>query len=119
MQLSLTPTRYAGKVRVTEPSWEGSIAQVALQAPQEFHRVEAPSFADLADARFSYFVEKVQRCSGVTMSGLTPPSPPQLLPAHSGDLMKQTAVFIPSYFDFVRVRNYMKRQDISFTQICE
>ena len=33
--------------------------------------------------------------------------------------MKQTLVFVPSYFDFVRLRNYMRREGTSFTQICE
>ena len=45
--------------------------------------------------------------------------PWQVLPGFRGELMKQTAIFIPSYFDFVRVRNYMKKEGLSFAQICE
>ena len=33
--------------------------------------------------------------------------------------MSHTAIFVPSYFDFVRLRNYFKKEDISFAQICE
>lgn len=33
--------------------------------------------------------------------------------------LKHVCVFIPSYFDFVRVRNFMKREGISFAQMCE
>ena len=43
----------------------------------------------------------------------------QVLPEYRGELMKQTAIFIPSYFDFVRIRNYMKKEGLSFAQICE
>jgi len=43
----------------------------------------------------------------------------QILPYHSSPLMAQTAIFIASYSDFVRIRNYMMREEKSFTQICE
>ena len=43
----------------------------------------------------------------------------KVLPEFSGELMKQTVVFIPSYFDFVRVRNYMNREELDFGQLCE
>ena len=33
--------------------------------------------------------------------------------------MKHTAVFVPSYFDFVHLRNFMRREEIGFAQICE
>lgn len=43
----------------------------------------------------------------------------QIIPEFSTPLMQGTAIFIQSYFDFVRVRNYLKKEDISFCQICE
>ncbi|KRT82956.1 hypothetical protein AMK59_3427, partial [Oryctes borbonicus] len=34
-------------------------------------------------------------------------------------LMKQTLIYVSSYFDYVKIRNYFKKEDISFVQICE
>lgn len=33
--------------------------------------------------------------------------------------MSHTLIYIPSYFDYVRLRNHMKREEISFASICE
>lgn len=78
----------------------GSICQVVIQVPQTFHRFECSSFAEAADKRFNYFIKKI-------------------LPEFKGSLMGHTAVFVPSYFDFVRLRNYFKREAIECAQISE
>nr|CAI5821826.1 unnamed protein product [Callosobruchus analis] len=91
---------YAGKVRVNNPIELGSIGQVAVQLPHVFHRFDGQNAADAIDARFDFFLNKI-------------------LPHHRESLLKQTLIFIPSYFDFVRIRNYFKREDIGFVQICE
>lgn len=33
--------------------------------------------------------------------------------------MSHTLIYIPSYFDYVRLRNYMKREEMRFASICE
>ena len=33
--------------------------------------------------------------------------------------MKGTVIFIPSYFDFVRVRNLMKKEELSLAALSE
>jgi len=62
-----------------------------------FRRVEAPALPLAPDAKFKYFVESVLPYAG----------------AH-------TCVFIPDYFDYVLVRNYlMKARDKSFVAVHE
>lgn len=52
------------------------------------------------EARFEYFVKEV-------------------LPKQRDPLMSHTLIYVPSYFDYVCLRNYFKKEDISFVQICE
>ncbi|XP_048486057.1 U3 small nucleolar RNA-associated protein 25 homolog [Plutella xylostella] len=78
----------------------GAIRQVLLQVPQVFHRFNASSPLDAVEARFQYFVKSV-------------------LPAARDALMGHTLLYVPSYFDYVRLRNHFKKEDVSFVQICE
>ncbi|XP_004924541.1 U3 small nucleolar RNA-associated protein 25 homolog [Bombyx mori] len=91
---------YAGKVLVENPVEVGSIQQVLLQIPQIFHRFNASTALESAEARFEYFIKEV-------------------LPKQRDTLMSHTLIYVPSYFDYVRIRNYFKKEDISFVQICE
>lgn len=50
--------------------------------------------------RFQFFLDKV-------------------LPQYRDSAMSHTLIYIPSYFDYVRLRNYMKREEINFASICE
>lgn len=52
------------------------------------------------DARFEYFIKEI-------------------LPKQRDALMSHTLIYVPSYFDYVRIRNYFKKDDIGFVQICE
>ena len=58
--VALTPLLdFAGRLRVSETCYPGSVCQVMKQAPQAFHRISCPSHTDLSEARFSYFIEQV------------------------------------------------------------
>ena len=50
--------------------------------------------------RFSYFTNKI-------------------MPEFKKDHMFHTAVVVPSYFDYVRVRNWFSKSDLDFLEICE
>jgi U3 small nucleolar RNA-associated protein 25 len=67
-----------------------------------FQRFDAPSATEEPEARFNIFIEKVM------------PSLEQSALLHS-----HTIIFIPSYFDFVRLRNYFKERESSFTKLSE
>lgn len=72
----------------------GSITTVATQIPQSFHRIDAATPSDATEARFRFFIDEVI---------------PQLNTAeHEGVL-----VYIPSYFDFVRLRNHCRTKGTS------
>jgi len=91
---------FAGKVKAGPSEVPGSICQVVVQVPQAFRRFECSSHAEAADKRFDIFINKV-------------------LPEFKSSLMGHTAIFVPSYFDFVRLRNYFKREAIECAQISE
>ncbi|XP_037084908.1 digestive organ expansion factor homolog isoform X2 [Pollicipes pollicipes] len=91
---------YAGRVLVQNPEVVGSIQQVVVQVPQAFHRFSAESLASEPDVRFQFFVEKV-------------------LPQHRDVQMNQTLLLVPSYFDYVRIRNHFIKETVNFVQVCE
>jgi U3 small nucleolar RNA-associated protein 25 len=43
----------------------------------------------------------------------------EVFPNFRDDLHKGTMIFVPSYFDYVRLRNHFRRERIDFAQICE
>ena len=52
------------------------------------------------DTRFEYFTNTI-------------------LPQFKAATMAHCLIYIPSYFDYVRVRNYFKKEELNFTQVCE
>lgn len=91
---------YAGKVKTVNPISTGSICQVYVQLPHVFHKFTADNVSCSIEARFNFFIHKI-------------------LPQQRETLMKQTLIFVSNYFDYVRLRNYFKKEDIGFVQICE
>ncbi|KAB0342115.1 hypothetical protein FD754_019041 [Muntiacus muntjak] len=89
-----------GQVAVRNVPMTGSISQVLVQLPHVFQRMEAESLASVIDARFNFFVNKI-------------------LPQYRDAVMSHTLIYVPSYFDFVRLRNYFKKEELNFTHICE
>uniref|UniRef100_A0A1I7XTN0 Uncharacterized protein n=1 Tax=Heterorhabditis bacteriophora TaxID=37862 RepID=A0A1I7XTN0_HETBA len=69
----------------------GTLDRIELPLCQELHRFDVENPADHSSLRFKYFTENM-------MSYLLP----------------HTCIVIPSYFDFVRIRNYLKRNEESF-----
>lgn len=105
---------HAGRIRIVapEPEHSASVRAVTVPVPQRFLRVHAHSDpprtpADAPDARFRFFMNNVL---------------PQLRAA--ADAGRATLVAIPSYHDFVRVRNalvHTAQEDptFRFASICE
>lgn len=79
---------WAGKVRL-QPEYAGNLQQLGVKAKQTFSRLQAPSVDKDPDARFEYFTTAIV------------PSLAKRAKDASG-----TLIFVPSYLDFVRVRNY-------------
>lgn len=71
-----------------------------MSLAQVFQRFDVTSVAEVAEARFRFFTEKVL--------------PPLLREGSQGSM-----VYVRSYFDFVRLRNHLRSLDASFCQICE
>ncbi|XP_044023739.1 U3 small nucleolar RNA-associated protein 25 homolog [Siniperca chuatsi] len=90
---------YRGQVATKNMPKTGSICQVLVQLPHVFQMFSSGSFMD-HDARFQFFVDKV-------------------LPQYRDSVMSHTLIYIPSYFDYIRLRNYMKKEEINFASICE
>jgi hypothetical protein len=89
---------YLGRVRVANPVTAGHIGQVLVQVPMVFHRVDSDSITKSIDDRFNYFTGKV-------------------MPEYKKDHMFHTFVFVPSYFDFVKVRNWFAQSDLDFLEV--
>lgn len=87
---------WSGKVRL-QPEYPGVLQQLGVKAKQTFSRFQSPSVDKDPDARFNYFTSAIV------------PSLVKRAKDATG-----TLIFIPSYLDFVRVRNYFANaQEVS------
>ncbi|KDQ09561.1 hypothetical protein BOTBODRAFT_36967 [Botryobasidium botryosum FD-172 SS1] len=89
----------AGKIR-TAPRWEG--VKVPEGIKQEFVKFDCSNAREEVDKRFDYFTK-------------------QFFPAILKSAVQSSSaiLFIPSYFDFVRVQNWMRTAEVSFVVISE
>lgn len=90
---------FEGKVKLL-CEYKGILPKVVLQVRQVYERFDADSIADVDDARLEYFSKKVF---------------PKINESSQGGIM----LFISSYFEFVRVRNFLKAQNASFCLLGE
>jgi len=84
---------WAGRLKITATDYPGAMLDLGLKIKQTFSRFDAALFAEDPDARFTYFTTAIiptltRRAKDTT----------------------GTVIFIPSYLDFVRVRNYFKNE---------
>lgn len=100
----------SGKIKCGMAGYDGAILDLAVQLKQTFSRYDAPSPVDDPDARFKYFT--------TALIPMLTKHPKSASTRNQGIL-----IFIPSYMDFVRVRNFLATsnvtQNISFGAISE
>ncbi|XP_057430427.1 protein NUCLEOLAR FACTOR 1 [Lotus japonicus] len=90
---------YEGKVKLM-CEYKGVLHKVLPEIRQAYERFNVDSIVDADDARFDYFVKKVF---------------PRIKDSDQGGIM----LFINSYFEFVRIRNFLKSQNASFCLLGE
>ncbi|XP_071924623.1 protein NUCLEOLAR FACTOR 1-like isoform X3 [Coffea arabica] len=90
---------YEGKVKLV-CLYKGVLPKVLIPVRQIYERFEADSIADVDDARFQYFCKKVF---------------PKIKDSIQGGIM----LCISSYFEFVRLRNFLKSQEALFCLLGE
>lgn len=92
----------AGCVKVRYQKYEGTLQLIIPKLRQLFFRIKGDSLSQTSEARFQYLTQ-------------------QLLPAKhaSTGALKHTALFIPSYFDYVRIREHLRKNDFVFAKLSE
>jgi len=95
-------TNFAGKVRVENAVslTSASVHRVIVQLPQTFHRFQSTLAKNVSEDRFQFFIKKI-------------------LPQYLESMMTNTLIFVPSYYDYVRLREHFHKHDINFGQACE
>ncbi|KAJ4814411.1 U3 small nucleolar RNA-associated protein 25 [Rhynchospora pubera] len=90
---------YEGKAKLVS-EYKGVLPKILLQVQQIYERFNPSSIIDADDARLDYFCKKVF---------------PKIKDSIEGGIM----IFISSYFEFVRIRNFLKSQNASFCLLGE
>jgi len=93
-------SNYQGKVRVANLVEHGDIRHVLTPIEQVFRRISCSNVESTFDDRFQYFVKHI-------------------MPQFSKPGFSHCMLYVPSYFDYVRIRNHFKTEMVSFVQINE
>lgn len=93
-------SNYGGFVSVVNPIITGSISHVVCNLKQFYHKLNSKTPTESIKERFEYFKNKI-------------------LKNLRTDNEKHVLIYVPSYFDYVCIRNYLKTEDYSFVQINE
>lgn len=84
--------------------------QITVKCKQHFLYYESTNTKDACDDRYSFFIKHVlPKFTGLGNAD----------EVGSNEPLDHTLIFVSSYFDYVRLRNYFRREKLSFTQICE
>ncbi|CCJ30737.1 unnamed protein product [Pneumocystis jirovecii] len=89
----------SGKNKIKQ-TYKGSIEDVGYKIKQIFLRLHSSDPSIDPDTKFSYFKTSIL---------------PNIVRSEGNGFL----IFIPSYFDFVRIRNYLNKEEVSFTFISE
>jgi len=90
---------FAGKVRINF-QFEGAVSDVKAKIKQTFRRIDCESSEEIDNVRFDFFSN-------------------ELFPKITGIDPETTLLFVPSYFDYVRVKKFIKRENEEFIFIDE
>lgn len=92
----------SGLVRVRRKigAADSAVSSVLLPTPQAFIRVNASSLSKASEERFNFFRDKI-------------------LSKILETKQKHTMIYIPSYFDFVTIRNYLLKRELAFVSVTE
>lgn len=94
------------KHRVDDPQAK----QVASKCKQQFLYYDSKNAKDACDDRYNFFIKHV--LPKFTLLGNNSEE-------SNKNPLDHTLILVSSYFDYVRLRNYFRRDKLSFTQICE
>ncbi|KAG6412119.1 hypothetical protein SASPL_124788 [Salvia splendens] len=84
---------YQGKVKL-ECTYKGVLPKILIQARQIYERFDIESIVEADNARLKYFSEKI-------------------FPKIKDSIQDGVMIFASSYFEYVRLRNYLKSQSAS------
>lgn len=88
-------------------TYAGSITRVVPTVRQAFQRITPTSLADADEARFAFFSARILP---ELMSGIAD---------DAGSVRAHTLIYVPSYFDYVRLRNLLDAKELEFVTCSE